>query len=101
MSKSQSNGGSLGYYGVVLVLALLAAGLVWFGIPMGPKVSESINPVDALEPEIAISRDFSWTNDMVWIPSGKFLRGSDTGQTDERPVREISIMGFWMDRTEV
>lgn len=48
-----------------------------------------------------IARDYSWTNDMVWIPSGTYRRGSESGQGDERPVREISISGIWMDKTEV
>ncbi len=48
-----------------------------------------------------IARDYSWTNDMVWIPGGSFMRGSETGQGDEKPVRKISISGFWMDITEV
>jgi formylglycine-generating enzyme required for sulfatase activity len=45
--------------------------------------------------------DLSWTNGMVWIPGGAFLRGSEDGQPDERPVREIAVDGFWMDRAEV
>jgi formylglycine-generating enzyme len=45
--------------------------------------------------------DDSWTNDMVWIPSGTFQMGSESGQTDERPVHRVSIHDFWMDRTEV
>ncbi len=38
---------------------------------------------------------------MVWIPSGSFLMGSETGTPDERPVRRVEIDGFWMERTEV
>jgi len=43
----------------------------------------------------------SWTNGMVWIAGGTFLMGSDDGQPDERPVHEVSVEGFWIDRTEV
>jgi formylglycine-generating enzyme required for sulfatase activity len=43
----------------------------------------------------------SETNDMVWIPSGTFWMGSDEGQTDERPVHEVTVDGFWIDKTEV
>jgi formylglycine-generating enzyme required for sulfatase activity len=39
--------------------------------------------------------------EMVLIPAGRFEMGSRNGQEDERPVREVSVDAFWMDRTEV
>ena len=47
------------------------------------------------------SNDHSWTNDMVWIGGGSFLMGSEEGQPDEKPVHEVTVSGFWMDRYEV
>jgi sulfatase modifying factor 1 len=41
------------------------------------------------------------TNDMVWIPSGTFWMGSEDGQRDERPVHQVTVDGFWIDKTEV
>ena len=41
------------------------------------------------------------TNDMVWIPGGTFSMGSDGGQTDEMPIHQVAVDGFWMDKTEV
>lgn len=41
------------------------------------------------------------TNGMVWIPGGSFRRGAEGGASDELPVREITVSGFWIDRTEV
>src|SRR5688572_29827732 len=41
------------------------------------------------------------TNGMVWIPAGTFSMGSEDGQTDERPVHEVTVDGFWVDKTEV
>jgi sulfatase modifying factor 1 len=41
------------------------------------------------------------TNDMVWLAGGKFVMGSEEGQTDERPLHEVELDGFWMDKTEV
>jgi formylglycine-generating enzyme required for sulfatase activity len=38
---------------------------------------------------------------MVSIPGGTFLMGTDTGPADERPQHEVTVTGFWMDRTEV
>ena len=40
---------------------------------------------------------------MVWIPSGKFLMGSDNNKSrkDEMPIHKVYVDGFWMDKTEV
>jgi formylglycine-generating enzyme len=39
---------------------------------------------------------------MVWIPGGRFLMGADDGSMpDAEPVHEVTLDGFWMDRTEV
>jgi formylglycine-generating enzyme required for sulfatase activity len=48
-----------------------------------------------------ISRDKSWTNDMVWIPPGTFWMGFEDGQSDEKPVHQVTVTGFWMDKTEL
>lgn len=45
--------------------------------------------------------DHSWTNAMVWINGGTFQMGSEEGQPDEKPVHEVTVDGFWMDRYEV
>ena len=42
-----------------------------------------------------------WTNDMAWISGGTFWMGSDDGQSDEKPVHQVRVEGFWMDKTEV
>jgi sulfatase modifying factor 1 len=39
--------------------------------------------------------------DMAWIPAGKFTMGSNDGQPDERPLHDVKVRGFWMDRYEV
>lgn len=38
---------------------------------------------------------------MVAIPGGTFLMGSNDGYPEERPVREVSVAPFRIDRTEV
>jgi formylglycine-generating enzyme required for sulfatase activity len=35
---------------------------------------------------------------MVWIPGGTFLMGSDRHYPEEAPVHQETVSGFWMDR---
>lgn len=35
--------------------------------------------------------------DMVWVPGGPFLMGSDAFYPEERPARRATVGGFWMD----
>ena len=39
--------------------------------------------------------------DMVWIPSGECLSGSDNHEANERPARRQMVSGFWIDRVPV
>jgi formylglycine-generating enzyme required for sulfatase activity len=40
-------------------------------------------------------------NNMVWIPGGTFKMGSEHFYPEERPVHEVRVDGFWMDRYAV
>ena len=39
--------------------------------------------------------------DMEWIPGGTFRMGSEKHYPEERPVRRVTVDGFWMDRFPV
>ena len=39
--------------------------------------------------------------DMVWIPGETFRMGSEDFYPEERPVHEVSVDGFWIDRYTV
>jgi formylglycine-generating enzyme required for sulfatase activity len=41
------------------------------------------------------------TDDMVWIPPGRFRMGSDVHYPEEGPAHEVTVEGFWIDRTPV
>ena len=38
---------------------------------------------------------------MVYVPAGTFKMGSETGVDDERPIHDVTLDAFWIDRTEV
>ncbi len=54
-----------------------------------------------LSATIALSKDEKVPDGMVWIPGGTFSMGSTIGKPDEQPVHEVSVDGFWMDKTAV
>lgn len=39
--------------------------------------------------------------EQVFIPAGSFLMGNDRGSEHEKPVHEVTLDAFWLDRTEV
>ena len=39
--------------------------------------------------------------DMVWVPGGEFLMGSDQHYPEEAPAHRVSVDGFWIDRFQV
>jgi serine/threonine protein kinase len=38
---------------------------------------------------------------MVFVPAGEFTMGSEIGENDEKPVRQIYLDAFWIDKFEV
>jgi len=40
-------------------------------------------------------------DDMVWVPGGTFLMGSNDFYPEERPVHQVTVDGFWMDKCTV
>ena len=55
------------------------------------------NPVE----DLAGSREAAPFPEMVWIPGGTFLMGSDDFYPEERPQHPETVSGFWMDRHPV
>jgi formylglycine-generating enzyme required for sulfatase activity len=39
--------------------------------------------------------------DMIWVPGGEFLMGSDHQYPEEAPAHRVSVDGFWIDRAPV
>jgi hypothetical protein len=39
--------------------------------------------------------------EFVWVEGGCYMMGSNDGGSDEKPVHEVCVDGFWMGKTEV
>ncbi|HSH02486.1 MAG TPA: formylglycine-generating enzyme family protein, partial [Anaerolineae bacterium] len=57
-------------------------------------------------PDISTTRtsplpNSSITYDQVLIPATTFMMGSNDGQSDEKPIHEVRLDAFWLDKTEV
>lgn len=50
--------------------------------------------------ETSVSADAS-IRDMVWIPGGAFMMGSDHHYPEEAPSHRVRVDGFWIDATTV
>jgi formylglycine-generating enzyme required for sulfatase activity len=51
-----------------------------------------------------VEGDYIWPKDgavMVYVPPGGFTMGSEEGERDEKPVREIWLDAFYIDKYEV
>jgi formylglycine-generating enzyme len=67
-------------------------------VVVGAQLGEPGNMVADLQAAPAKSRPGS---DMVWIPGGIFLMGSDDHYPEEAPAHRVSVGGFWIDRHTV
>lgn len=77
-------------------------------IPSNTAIPSTLSPLDLAKTPVTANDD--WTpyeqefNDveMVLVPAGCFMMGSDDGNSDEQPVHEQCIEEpFWIDRYEV
>ena len=72
------------------IMAILPL-LMLCGCDSGNGPSEAMEDSSASSETPVVAMDTSWTNNMVWIPGGSYMRGSESGQGDEKPVREICV----------
>ena len=95
---------------IVFLLAVLAfAALPIMGIIRGttltPFEAASPDSTDSSTPEpldpSQVSREEPVREEMVSIPAGPFIRGTDHGGFDERPQRTLVLDAFSIDRYEV
>ena len=51
----------------------------------------------SIQSKIKIMATEQTFGEMIWIPGGAFLMGSNDFYPEERPVHKVAIDGFWMD----
>jgi len=68
---------------------------------------ESINPPQQVQsetqtsPSAAKDQQTNGLNEMIFFEGGSFLMGSETGLPNEKPVHEVKIYPFYIDKTPV
>ena len=104
----EKGGGLPGWIWWVGALALVAIAVFGIRAILGGAGTEEPSPtpvVGADVPLIGAELGDTWTRPldnmtMVYVPEGSFPMGSEE-QDDEKPVHEVSLDAFWIDRTEV
>jgi formylglycine-generating enzyme required for sulfatase activity len=102
---------------VVMVCGTIIGGSLirnWLNPPSAPASSESVKapsttdlPAEESVLPLVSSTDIpsivpdSSDSPMVLIPEGLFTMGSDNGDADEKPVHEVYLNDFYIDRYEV
>ena len=94
--------------GILGVIAILFWGGSWAlpkiiaAIPT-PKASETLPPVSDTPAQIDLSKEItdSYGIEMVLIPKGEFVMGSDRGEDDEKPAHVLVLPDFYIDKYEV
>ncbi|MDO9126674.1 MAG: SUMF1/EgtB/PvdO family nonheme iron enzyme, partial [Parvibaculum sp.] len=81
---------------VALAIAALAVASVWL---RGGREAARHSAAERMQC-LPVVTDGSPRSGMVWVAGGVLTMG-DTFYPEEGPLREVSVDGFWMDRTEV
>ena len=88
-----------GWMASLLCLALGVAG-IWAVTSFDKAPTAPLASAAKLQCELPTLDATSPHPGMVWVPPGRFDMG-DSVYAEEKPVRNVQVKGFWMDRTEV
>jgi formylglycine-generating enzyme required for sulfatase activity len=77
--------------GLLIVLGMCAGVLVWL-VPEALRIKR--------ERDRRLAENAAGS-DMVEVLGGSFSMGSNEGASDERPLHDVRVSDFWMDRKEV
>ena len=100
--KTAENPNAVSTGKIILIVAVVLVGVV-AGTMLSMRVADKDAKKKFDKPGALGHEVFSGQNasNMVWVPPGTFFMGFDGGQEDEKPVHEVEVDGFWMDKTEV
>ena len=71
------------------------------GWPFSPEQAAKLQNAQAKN-KLSIELSQGVKLDMVWIPAGQFVMGSETGYRDERAMAKVAIdKGFWIGSLEI
>jgi formylglycine-generating enzyme required for sulfatase activity len=73
-----------------------------FGTPA--PISTATSLPDVPPPNASLGDTWTRPDDeavMVYVPAGEFEMGSTEGDSDEQPVHDVTLDGFWIDKHEV
>jgi len=69
-----------------------------------PRPTKTKTPTNTPPPALGVGSTMLREKDgmeMVYVPEGTFTMGSDDGEEDEKPVREVYLDAYWIDKYEV
>ena len=78
------------------VFFLVACALLTFTVAQGVKADDIIR-----KSSVARQKDCDICPELVLIPAGRFVMGSQTGRSTERPAHSVDVKSFLMGRMEV
>jgi formylglycine-generating enzyme required for sulfatase activity len=67
----------------------------------GEVVSVTVAQVASGSGKPSATNEIDYNGRMVFIPAGAFPMGSDSGEANERPVHEVHVEDFYIDKFEV
>lgn len=95
------------YITIAAIILVAVFALAFFKKPAVAEKTDSsqIQVIPAAPTQCAMPADLADKKNalhpgMVWIPAGRFDMG-DSKYPEEMPVQEVTVEGFWMDKTEV
>ena len=65
------------------------------------RVNGQLQVLQRDELQKLLDRGIVLPSDMVLVPAGDFLMGTEEGLPDARPLRRVYVSAFWIDRQEV
>lgn len=94
--------------GIAGLLLLTFFGLVaayFAGLIGGTDTGDNVNKVNAATPTLTPTptptAEQVIKTEMVRIPGGRFMMGSNEGKPSEQPAHETDVADFWLGKTEV